>query len=77
MYCWQAGLPQEPKIKEAYQMLKKQGEITSSQFSCSWVDYLLWILWEANHLRILLHVNFIPFLSVDLCGTVTVVKSQK
>ncbi|XP_022080335.1 ADP-ribosylation factor-binding protein GGA1-like [Acanthaster planci] len=25
MYSWQAGLPQEPKIIEAYQMLKKQG----------------------------------------------------
>ena len=25
MYSWQAGLPEEPKIIEAYQMLKKQG----------------------------------------------------
>ncbi|XP_038068081.1 ADP-ribosylation factor-binding protein GGA1-like [Patiria miniata] len=25
LYSWQAGLPQEPKIIEAYQMLKKQG----------------------------------------------------
>ena len=27
LYSWQAGLPQEPKIIEAYQMLKKQGDV--------------------------------------------------
>lgn len=26
MYSWQIGLPHEPKVKEAYEMLKKQGE---------------------------------------------------
>lgn len=26
LYCWTAGLPEEVKIAEAYQMLKKQGE---------------------------------------------------
>ena len=25
MYCWNKGLPHEPKVAEAYQMLKQQG----------------------------------------------------
>lgn len=28
MFTWGVGLPHEPKIKEAYTMLKKQGIIT-------------------------------------------------
>ena len=38
LYCWSDGLPSKTKIREAYDMLKKQGLVTSDP---SYVDKLV------------------------------------
>jgi hypothetical protein len=52
LYCWSDGLPQKTKIKEAYDMLKKQGIV---QVDPTYVDKVkLVALKNVNFFRILI-----------------------
>ena len=35
LYSWKVGLPQEPKIQEAYEMLKREGTLVTESLYCT------------------------------------------
>ena len=69
LYSWKVGLPQEPKVNEAYLMLKREGELSGRditdeasaevQLHCSqahvcFLDMLAaWMLWLLSFLWVL------------------------
>lgn len=41
LYSWKVGLPQEPKIQEAYEMLKREGMLVTESASYRFLSILM------------------------------------